>query len=117
MAEPVQFNPLLPEVVADPYPTYHRLRAEDPVHLSPTGVWFLTRYDDAAMILRDPRFGKRGYQQLLTARFGREGLGRSMLFQDPPAHAREQGLHPARDRGYARPHPANRGPPAGRREG
>ncbi|OLC16101.1 MAG: hypothetical protein AUH29_06210 [Candidatus Rokubacteria bacterium 13_1_40CM_69_27] len=88
MAEPVQFNPLLPEVVADPYPTYHRLRAEDPVHLSPTGVWFLTRYDDAAMILRDPRFGKRGYQQLLTARFGREGLGRSMLFQDPPDHTR-----------------------------
>jgi hypothetical protein len=25
------FNPLLPEVHEDPYPLYHRLRAEDPV--------------------------------------------------------------------------------------
>ena len=28
----VHFKPMDPEFVADPYPTYHRLRAEDPVH-------------------------------------------------------------------------------------
>ena len=33
MAE-VQFNPIDPEFVADPYPTYHRLRGEDPVAIS-----------------------------------------------------------------------------------
>ena len=26
------FNPMAPEFLADPYPTYHRLRTEDPVH-------------------------------------------------------------------------------------
>jgi pimeloyl-[acyl-carrier protein] synthase len=86
--EPVAFNPFLPEVIENPYPTYHRLRQEDPVHLSPLGIWALSRYDDAAMLLRDPRFGRRGFQQILESRFGRQGLGQSMLFQDPPDHTR-----------------------------
>jgi cytochrome P450 len=58
------------------------------VHLSPLGIWALSRYDDAAMMLRDPRFGRRGFQQILESRFGRQGLGQSMLFQDPPDHTR-----------------------------
>jgi cytochrome P450 len=40
------------------------------------------------MLLRDPRFGRRGFQQILESRFGRQGLGQSMLFQDPPDHTR-----------------------------
>src|SRR5262245_11426681 len=87
-SEPVAFNPMLPEVIANPSPTYHRLRQEDPVHLSPLGIWALSRYDDAAMMLRDPRFGRRGFQQILESRFGHQGLGQSMLFQDPPDHTR-----------------------------
>ena len=47
------FNPMDPEFVADPYPTYHRLRAEDPVHRSPLGFWVLTRYEDVVGVLRD----------------------------------------------------------------
>jgi pimeloyl-[acyl-carrier protein] synthase len=86
--EPVQFNPLLPEFIEDPYPLYHRLRAEDPVHQSPLGLWVLSRYDDILMLLRDPRFGRRGFQALISARFGRAGLGPSMLLQDPPDHTR-----------------------------
>ena len=50
------FNPMDPEFVADPYPTYHRLRSEDPVHESPLGFWVLTRYEDVVASLRDPRF-------------------------------------------------------------
>jgi cytochrome P450 len=42
----VEFNPFLPEFHADPYPFYHRLRAADPVHRTPMGLWVLTRYDD-----------------------------------------------------------------------
>ena len=42
------FNPMDPAFVADPYPTYRRLRAEDPVHQSPLGFWVLTRYEDVA---------------------------------------------------------------------
>ena len=34
--------------LADPYPLYHRLRSEDPVHWSEqANSWILTRYDDA----------------------------------------------------------------------
>jgi cytochrome P450 len=87
-AEPAQFNLLAPEVIEDPYPLYHRLRAADPVHQSLAGMWLLSRYDDVAMVLRDPRFGRRGFQELISARFGHAGLGHSMLLQDPPDHTR-----------------------------
>ena len=46
----LSFNPMAPEFVTDPYPTYHRLRAEDPVHQSPLGFWVLTRYEDVVAI-------------------------------------------------------------------
>lgn len=82
------FNPLDPEFIADPYPMYHRLRAADPVHQSPMGFWVLTRYDDVAGMLRDPRFGRKGFDRLFEARFGEAGFDMSMLFRDPPDHTR-----------------------------
>jgi cytochrome P450 len=43
------------EMLPDPYPTYHRLRAEDPVHWDPSdGRWVLTRYADVVSVLRNP---------------------------------------------------------------
>ncbi|PYM03668.1 MAG: cytochrome P450, partial [Candidatus Rokuibacteriota bacterium] len=88
----VGFNPFLPEFNANPYPVYHRLREKDPVHQSPMGFWVLTRYDDVVTVLRDPRFGRRGFDELMEARFGAEpgrpGLATSMLFRDPPDHTR-----------------------------
>jgi len=89
------FNPMDPEFLADPYPTYHRLRAEDPVHQSPLGFWVLTRYDDVSVVLRDPRFIKEPLAALVAARFGAEvprGVGLSMLDRDPPDHTRLRGL-------------------------
>jgi len=38
----------------DPIDTLKRLRSEDPVHWSRHGFWYLTRYDDCAMVLKDP---------------------------------------------------------------
>src|SRR5580692_4062162 len=38
----------------DPLPTLNRLRAEDPVHWSRHGFWYLTRYADVAEVLKDP---------------------------------------------------------------
>jgi len=38
----------------DPAATLIRLRREDPVHWSQHGFWYLTRYDDCAMVLKDP---------------------------------------------------------------
>ncbi|HTY78248.1 MAG TPA: cytochrome P450 [Candidatus Bathyarchaeia archaeon] len=87
-ADPVEFNPLSPETIEDPYPLYQRLRADAPVHRSPLGMWVLSRYDDVAMFLRDPRFGRRGFQEVISTRFGHPGFGRSMLLQDPPDHTR-----------------------------
>jgi pimeloyl-[acyl-carrier protein] synthase len=89
------FNPMDPEFLADPYPTYHRLRAEDPVHYSPLGFWVLTRYEDVAAVLRDARFIKEPLAALVAARFGAEvprGVGLSMLDRDPPDHTRLRGL-------------------------
>ena len=88
----VVFNPLLPEFHANPYPFYRRLREADPVHLSTFGTWILTRYDDAVMVLRDPRFGREIMGDMMEARFGgteeRPAYSRSMLFRDPPDHTR-----------------------------
>lgn len=91
----VQFNPMDPEFVADPYPMYHRLRAEDPVHHSPLGFWVLTRYPDVMAMLRDPRLIKEPIAAFVAARFGMAvppGLGLSMLDRDPPDHTRLRSL-------------------------
>jgi cytochrome P450 len=92
---PVPFNPMDPEFLADPYPTYHRLRAEDPVHESPLGFWVLTRYADVVAALRDPRLVKEPIAPFIAARFGIPvpvGMGLSMLDRDPPDHTRLRGL-------------------------
>lgn len=90
------FNPYAPEFHADPYPAYHRLRSLDPVHQTPLGFWILTRYDEVVMALRDPRFGRDGFEQMLAAVYGDDPvsgrLPRSMLFRDPPDHTRLRAL-------------------------
>jgi cytochrome P450 len=90
----IQFNPMASEFLADPYPTYHRLRAEDPVHWSPLGFWVLTRYDDVVAVLRDQRFAKEAMIAAVAARFGiaPNTIGLSMLDRDPPDHTRLRGL-------------------------
>ncbi len=87
-------NLMDPDFVADPYPTYHRLRADDPVHRSPLGFWVLTRYEDVVAALRDPRFAKEAIAAYVAARFGiaPTGIGLSMLDRDPPDHTRLRGL-------------------------
>ena len=43
-------------VLANPYPLYHRLRAEDPVHWNEDwGCWILTRYTDVLESMKDSR--------------------------------------------------------------
>src|ERR1700741_1481096 len=90
----LHFNPMDPEFLADPYPMYHRLRTEDPVHHSPLGFWVLTRYEDVVASLRDPRFGKEAIASYVAARLGYAppGMGQSMLDRDPPDHTRLRGL-------------------------
>ena len=87
------------EFQEDPAPTLAWLREHDPVHQSPYGYWLLTRYDDVAAALRDPR---------LSSHWGRKHAGRppaedpflraqqvvfhSFNMQDPPTHTRIRAL-------------------------
>jgi len=91
----VEFNPMDPEFVADPYPTYQRLRREEPVHHSPLGFWVLTRYEDVVAALRDPRLAKEAIAAFVAARLGTTpstATALSMLDRDPPDHTRLRGL-------------------------
>jgi cytochrome P450 len=86
----------------DPVPTLNRLRAEDPVHWSRHGFWFLTRYDDVVSVLQDTkRFssaaaGFGASNALGKADAGRsdaeKNLSRSLAASfnqmDPPDHTR-----------------------------
>lgn len=83
--------PLEREVHDNPYPFYQRLRSEDPVHFSSAGVWLLTRYEDALVALRDPRFSNDHSQAETTTRGSNPFAPMMqvlMLFRDPPDHTR-----------------------------
>ena len=98
---PVEYDPHSPEFQRDPYPTYRRLRAEDPVHhrvFDEEHVWLLTRYADCEEVLRDPRcsasrFPEDWLRQVAEtpdtplAQMARATLG-MMLLKDPPDHTR-----------------------------
>jgi cytochrome P450 len=76
----------------DPYALYARLRAEDPIHRTPHGLWILTRHADLAAVLRDARFGREGFERHFGLNSGASsdagGHRQSMLFRDPPHHTR-----------------------------
>jgi cytochrome P450 len=84
-----------PEVLADPYPLYHRLRIEDPVHWDPfLHAWIVTRYADIITVLHDFSANRTPTPEYL-AEIGLEELApiarvmvRQMLFLDPPQHTR-----------------------------
>ena len=94
------FNPFDPVTHRDPYGSYRRLREQDPVHQPFPGVWILTRYRDAAALLRDPRGSSDRrksemyelFLQSLPEPLDPDELQPSMLFLDPPDHDRLRGL-------------------------
>ncbi len=97
-AEPA-FNPLAPDFIRDPYPTYHRLRRDDPMHRSPLGITMASRHADVAFILRDARFGKdlagrirRGSGEKALEEPVYQSMLRWMISQNPPDHTRLRGL-------------------------
>jgi pimeloyl-[acyl-carrier protein] synthase len=94
---PQVFDPMSPAFRADPYPIYDFLRQNAPVFLMPGwNTWFLTRYDDAVMLLRDPRFGHGSgignYTGPETQRALWEMQSHWMLVRNPPDHTRLRGL-------------------------
>jgi hypothetical protein len=93
------YHLLDPEVLADPYPLYRRLRTEAPVQWDPyLHAWVVTRYEDVVTVLH--RFSaKRTPTPEQFAAMGLAELGpiaqmltRQMLFMDAPAHTRLRSL-------------------------
>ncbi len=87
-----------PDMLADPWAAYARLRALDPVHWSaPLGAWVLTGYDEVVAVLRSPSFSSTlpvpdrgvatGAQREVLASTYRF-VHSSLVFSDPPAHTR-----------------------------
>src|SRR5207244_9549167 len=93
------YHLLEPEVLANPYPLYHRLRSEDPVHWDPfLHAWVVTRYADVITVFQRFLANRTPTPEQLTA-LGLSALTplakvmvRQMLFLDPPAHGRVRGL-------------------------
>jgi cytochrome P450 len=53
MTTAIQDDMFTPDVIADPYTYYGRLRDEDPVHWNDTyGLWVITRHDDVTWMTR-----------------------------------------------------------------
>ena len=84
----------------NPYPYFHEVRANDPVHWSEQwDAWLLTRYDDVAIALRDwERFSSSGKSRRTMRDFPRElrqalepleeNFSTGLINSDPPAHTR-----------------------------
>jgi cytochrome P450 len=93
------YHLLDPEVLANPYPLYQRLRAEDPVHWDPfLHAWVVTRYCDVVRVLHDFSADRTPTPEQLS-RMHLSALSpiaavmvKQMLFLDAPAHTRLRSL-------------------------
>jgi cytochrome P450 len=103
---PAKMNPTLslyqlldPDVLANPYPLYERLRTEAPVHWDPyLHAWVVTRYADVITVLhhfsanRTPtpeQFAAIGLAELAPLA---QVMVKQMLFMDAPDHTRLRAL-------------------------
>jgi len=60
-----------PEFIANPYPTYARLREQAPAYLIEPGAWLVTRYQDAEFLLKSP-FLDKDVPSVFDQRYGRD---------------------------------------------
>jgi cytochrome P450 len=98
MTDTAVFNPFEPGYAEDPYPQLATLREHDPVHLTPFGVWYVSRYEDVVRLLRDPSLSveEANAKPTILDAYADEVLGEdrnqdhfhSMLDRDPPDHTR-----------------------------
>ena len=93
------YHLLDPEVLANPYPLFRRLRVEDPVHWDAfLHTWVVTRYVDVQNVLHSFSAERTHTPEKLKA-MGLAEMGpiaqlmvKLMLFMDPPAHTRLRSL-------------------------
>lgn len=89
---PPKYDPQDPDVLADPYPTYARLRQAGTLCRGGPAQWVVTRYDEVAALLRDRRLEHRFpggyYRAALGDGEAAHFFERIVLNQDPPQHTR-----------------------------
>ena len=98
----IDYDPRRPEIIANPFPSFARLRQADPVHWSPIlGGFVLTRYRDVRAVLFDERMSAdritpfrdhlpRSMQEQIKDLLATLGLW--AVFNDPPDHTRRRAL-------------------------
>jgi amino acid adenylation domain-containing protein len=93
------YHLLEPEVLANPYPLFRRLRSEDPVHWDPfLHAWVVTRYPDVLEVLlnfsadRTPTPAQLDDMGLSSLSPIARVMVKQMLFLDAPAHTRLRSL-------------------------
>jgi aspartate racemase len=84
-----------PQVLANPYPLFRRMRTEDPVHWDPfLHAWVVTRYADVMDVLlnysadRTPTPAQLDQMGLSSLNPIASVMVQQMLFLDPPSHTR-----------------------------
>lgn len=100
LVDPLQ--PLQEEFLQNPYPSFKRMREEEPVFWSPKNkYWIVSRFDDIFGILKDLTYEKHleNWRQVSPlakiippARKLTESRKQWMLNMDPPDHTRMRGL-------------------------
>jgi len=96
------FNPMDPQLLADPYPIFRWMREEDPIHRSDLGFWVMTRHEDCRHVLIDKTFGQGDFVKNIQLFYDDDfdvlahpayiWLSRVFVMQDPPTHTRLRGL-------------------------
>lgn len=83
-------NLLVPEVRANPYPTYAELRRSPVCQVDPGGYWVLTRHDDVVAAFKNPTVFSNLGMRVATkpAWLGHNPFADSMIGMDPPNHTR-----------------------------
>jgi cytochrome P450 len=87
-SSPIHFPVNDPNFYAgDPYPTYRRLREEDPVHWNADEeIWCISKLRDVQEISRDPGRFRSGDGVLLNDKYREVRPRESILSTDPPDH-------------------------------
>lgn len=101
----MQFNPLDPQIHANPYPYYDTLREQMPVLFwEDWRIWFFSRYEDCVAALKEPRFGRELLKVMTREELGWEAEPAAnvrefalmskewVLVKDPPDHTRLRSL-------------------------
>jgi cytochrome P450 len=74
----------------DPYPFYHWLLRNDPVHRGKDGTWYVTRYDDVRTAMSDKRFTcgyvRNHWEEMVGPGPLKEVMRDTIFFEDDPQH-------------------------------